>query len=176
MTSTFFTVHKAAFAYGDTIRELVLSSKYHSQRQVTEGLGELFAKALKTQNVNMTGDCIVPIPLHKSKLRTRGFNQAAILAKPLATAFNIPMAEHLLKRIVKTVPQSSLDSVGREENLIGAFSCENVVGKKIILIDDIFTTGATMNTCAKLLLENGATEINCYSLTIALKKDGFDDD
>jgi len=170
-SNTHFNKHSAAFAYADTVRELVLNSKYHSQRQISQGLGELFAAALKAKNAKITGDFIVPIPLHPSKLRSRGFNQATILAKPISATFNIPIAEHLLKRIIKTVPQSSLDSVGREENLVGAFSCGDVANKHLILIDDIFTTGATMNTCAKLLLENSATMVDCYSLSIALKKD-----
>lgn len=169
----YFENHRAAFAYEEVVREMVLNIKFRSKRQVAQGLGWLFADVCK--NWNIKGDYIVPIPLHPSKKRMRGFNQATLLAQPIGSVCGIPVANNMMLRIKKTPPQSGLSALAREQNLSNAFRCNNkkynVAGKTIILIDDIFTSGATINACAKCLLESNAAKIYAVSLCITLKGD-----
>ena len=132
-------------------------------------MGHLFSEISADWDVE--GDYIVPIPLHPSKKRSRGFNQAVLLAKPFAKLHGIPLAEDMLSRVKKTAPQSGLTSVARERNLLEAFKFNgkkySAEGKTIILTDDIFTTGATFNSCAKSLLDQGAVRVVGISLSIA---------
>ena len=151
--------------------------KFRSERQMAQGLGHILAEVAEDWNVaedwGIHADYIVPIPMHPSKKRARGFNQATVLARPLSKAFGIPMAENMIKRVKKTAPQSGLSVPGREQNLSDAFAFNHnkydITNKKILLIDDIFTSGATMNTCAKLLMDNNAANVVCLSLSIAVR-------
>ena len=166
-----FNSHRAAFIYDDVIRDLILDIKFRSRRRTAQGLGHILAEA--AEGWNISGDYIVPIPMHFSKKRARGFNQAAILAHPFSKANRIPIAEGMIKRVKNTVPQSGLTAPAREQNLSGAFILNvkkyNPAHKQIILIDDIYTSGATMNACSKILMENNAKAVFCISLSIALK-------
>ncbi len=104
-------------------------------------------------------DAIVPVPLHVARLRWRGFNQAALLARPLARRCRLPMETLALRRIRPTTPQVGLGQVERRRNIAGAFAIRrrsSIVGRRILLIDDVYTTGATVEECARVLLEGGA--------------------
>lgn len=104
----------------------------------------------------------VPVPLHRKKLRWRGFNQAAELARELATSFGGELCEDALKKIRETQDQVSLAREKRGTNLAGVFQCKNpatVRQRKILLVDDVFTTGATMEECARVLRAAGAKEV-----------------
>ena len=172
-----FKRHRAALLYDDVVRELIHNIKFRSHRRCAQGLGHIFAEAAEGWGLN--GDYIVPIPLHPSKKRSRGFNQAAVLALPVSKSLGISLAPDMIKRINKTAPQSGLSVQAREQNLSNAFIFNGKKygqNKKVILIDDIFTSGATMNACSLLLMENGINEVNCISLSIAtiqLFKDNF---
>src|SRR6202012_92177 len=103
---------------------------------------------------------VVPVPLHGLKLREREFNQAARLARPLAKALGIPMDEQILQRTAATRTQTLLTRKERASNMRGAFAVRDGVkltGRRIILVDDVFTTGATTNDCARALRGAGAT-------------------
>ena len=167
----YFESHRAAFVYDNVVRDLIHNIKFRNERQAAQGLGHLFAGIARDWDLN--GDYIIPVPLHPAKKRTRGFNQAAVLARPLWKAFGIPIAEDMIKRIKKTAPQSGLSVPGREQNLSDAFKFNkrkyDIANKRILLIDDIFTSGATMNTCAKLLMDNDAAKVICLSLSIAVR-------
>jgi len=170
-----FKSHRACYIYSDVIRDMIHDIKFRSQRHIAQGLGHLLAEAF--QDADITADYILPVPLHPSKKRSRGFNQATILSRPLSVSLGIPLVEKMIKRIKKTLPQSGLSVPSREQNLSQAFTYSgkkySAANKSILIIDDIFTSGATMNTCAKLLIEHGAREVNCLSLSIAVKD--FDD-
>ena len=110
-------------------------------------------------------DIIIPVPMYKTKKDTRGYNQAEVLAKELG---GVPMKNDVLIKIIDTKKQSTLNKEERSQNLIGAYKIQNseiIQNKNIILIDDIFTTGSTVNECSKILKQAGAYEI-CV-LTIA---------
>lgn len=105
---------------------------------------------------------LIPIPLTKKKLKQRGFNQAQELGKELSTFLKIPLLCDILLKIKETLPQVDLSGKEREENIKGAFWCQEsdkVKGKIILLVDDVFTTGSTMEECARILKEAGAKEV-----------------
>jgi ComF family protein len=110
-------------------------------------------------------DLVAPVPLHPRRLKERGFNQALLLAKAF---FDKPLAREALIRVRHTMPQSGLNPKERRENVKKAFSIprpEDIRGKNVVLIDDVYTTGATVRECAKVLSQAGAREVNV--LTVA---------
>jgi len=105
---------------------------------------------------------LIPIPSEKKKLKWRGFNQAEEIAKEISQFFKIPLINDILFKIKETTPQVELSEKERRKNILGVFSCKNkkrIQGKKILLVDDIYTTGSTMEEAAKVLKKAGAKEI-----------------
>ncbi len=113
-------------------------------------------------------DAIVPVPLHPRKQRQREFNQAEYLAKALGKSLNIPVAKRSLRRVKDTPTQTKLSAEDRARNMRGAFVVRNesvFKGKRLVLLDDVFTTGATLDSCAKVL--RGAGAQNVIALAVA---------
>ena len=105
---------------------------------------------------------LIPIPLEKKRLKWRGFNQAEEIAKELSIFLKIPLINNVLIKEKETPPQVDLSEKERERNILGVFSCQNkngIYGKKILLVDDVYTTGSTMEEAAKILKEAGAKEV-----------------
>ncbi len=124
--------------------------------------------AFRADTVASAKTVIVPVPLHVKRLREREFNQSAIIGSIIGKKFGIPVAATALVRHRNTKPQVELDGKERKENVIGAFSVEDrtaIEGKEIILVDDVYTSGSTINECAKVLKKNGADKV--YVVTIA---------
>jgi len=122
-------------------------------------------KALFLKN---QGFLLIPIPLSKTRLKWRGFNQAREIAKELSNFLEIPIFDDVLIKIRESIPQVELSGEEREENIKGIFLVKNnekIRGRKILLVDDVYTTGATMNECAKILKDSGAREV--WGVTIA---------
>ncbi|OQY29979.1 MAG: hypothetical protein B6244_01590 [Candidatus Cloacimonetes bacterium 4572_55] len=116
---------------------------------------------------------IMPVPLHPSKLKKRGYNQSELLAAPLSEYVSIPMDTTSLIRVIDTVSQTTLDAKSRRENVENAFKVvdpDRIKGEKVLLIDDVLTTGSTINGCASKLLDNGVDQV-CV-MTIARAKGG----
>ncbi len=163
----FFDQAWASTSYEGVMRSCIHSLKYG--RHIA--LGDLLSRILidfarRYMDMNRF-DCIIPVPLHSAKLREREFNQSRLLAQPLADSFNKKMLLRGLVRVKYTLPQSELTSSEREENVRGVFSVndpQSVKGKNILIIDDVFTTGATLNECALVLKENGAGRIEVLTL------------
>lgn len=127
----------------------------------------LISEMEKIKNQIGKPDFLIPVPLHKNRLLERGFNQSGLLVLKVFEHFGWPVENGALKRSRKTAPQVSLDGEGREENVKEAFSVvdvSKVFNKKIVLIDDVFTTGATMEECAKVLKGAGAKEVSGIAL------------
>jgi ComF family protein len=114
-------------------------------------------------------DAIVPVPLHVSRLRERGYNQALELAKPLARAFRIPLEVDLLSRVRSTVAQTGLDAAARRRNLRDAFavSKERPIPACVALLDDVMTTGTTVRECARVLRRAGVQRVHVWALARA---------
>jgi ComF family protein len=112
-------------------------------------------------------DVVIPVPLHKQRLKERGFNQSLLLAREVARVFGLEVDYRSLKRIRPTRPQVDLKPDERKKNVKGAFdvkSPERVRGRRVLLVDDVFTTGATVSECARVLKKAGA---EVYVLTLA---------
>jgi competence protein ComFC len=154
------------------VADILIKGKYNFLPGVYEELGKLLAGQLKTQypNILISNISLVPIPLHSTRKRWRGFNQAEVLCRSLSEQLNLPVADVLQrKKITKT--QKDLKKDARLKNVDGAFalsplfSKEGVRGSSFILVDDVTTTGATLAEAAKVLKRNGATQAIC--LTVA---------
>ncbi|MBI2902885.1 MAG: ComF family protein [Candidatus Methylomirabilis oxyfera] len=163
-----FAVARAAALYerGGTMREAILLFKYGGRLSLGCHLGRLMAEAAGGLFEPREFDLLVPVPLHPSRARERGFNQAAVLAKEVGSAWGRRVGYRLLRRIHATEAQSGRRPE-REANVEGAFEVaqpDRVEGRRLLLIDDVFTTGATVNECAQVLLAAGAAEVAVYTL------------
>jgi ComF family protein len=148
------------------LRNSIHALKFSGVRDIAEPLGDLLAKSiLKTLGSDLNGFSIIPMPLHKKRERERGFNQSALLADRISSLLSIPVA-NLLIREKATTPQASLNSKMldlRQENIADAFIINPeytaIMPKKIIILDDVATSGSTLNEATKLLGEKGVKEI-----------------
>ncbi len=152
--------------YNGILKKLIYEFKYRGRQEIAEILGrliyDLFA-VLSWPNF----DYIIPVPLHPQRQRERGFNQSYLLGKFLSSKAKIPIFTGL-KRIKPTKHQTLLDKKLRYENLAGAFAVNSkgkIYGKTLLLVDDVYTTGATTGECSKVLIESGAEAV--YVLTCA---------
>ena len=146
------------------IKKLVYQFKYSYIKEISNPLSKLIISHF--DNLNKTRDILdhvlIPIPLHKKRLKKRGFNQSEEIAKELSKSLGIPVYNNVLIKIKQTRDQTKLKREEREKNVKGAFVCENrklIHNKKILLVDDIFTTGATMEQGAIALKSAGAKEV-----------------
>ncbi len=142
------------------VKEMVHHLKYSGMTSLSLELGELIIERLLREPFKGSL-VIVPVPLYKKREFTRGFNQAELIARHISKRLNISGGE-ALKRIKNTESQVKLSGELRKKNLIGAFICVDkdlIVGKTVLLVDDVTTTGSTLNECAKILKENGAKQV-----------------
>jgi ComF family protein len=165
----YFNQLRSYAIYREPLQTAVQQFKY--KRNI--GLGEIFAGKLAAV-VSLAGwqvDLIFPVPLAKSRLRDRGYNQAMILARPLGWILQKPVKNDVLTRIKDTRPQVGLSLTERETNLARAIEVQDIeiaAGRNILIVDDVITTGSTMNACAKSLHEAGAGSIYGASLARAI--------
>lgn len=147
---------RAAAAFGGPLRTAILQLKFGGARAVAEPLAELLWERWQEEPLPVT--LVVPVPAHRTRLRERGYNQAALLVKPLARRIGLPMAEQALSRTRPTEKQIVLTAADRWENVRGAFVADAglVEGHDVLLVDDICTTTATIACCATTLEQAGA--------------------
>lgn len=147
----------ASGPYEGSLRRAIQLLKYDGLEPLATVLGERAAEALGRPD---SYDAIVPAPLHRSRLRMRGFNQAALIAREAGRRLGLPVECGWLVRVKPTPPQAGLTRRERRENLRGAFRVprrEDVRGKRVLLADDVATTGATFEACARALKRAGAS-------------------
>ena len=147
----------ARYVFEGTIRAAILALKYRARTRLAPFLGSALEATLAARPL-MT-DVVVPVPLTPERQRSRGFNQAELLARPLAAAHGSAFEPDVLQRTRETRQQTELPARERMRNVLGAFSVsrpEAVAGKRVLLVDDVCTTGATLAACAAPLLEAGA--------------------
>ena len=164
----FYDKGRAAFVYEEWMRGSIAKYKYSGRREYAEFYAEEILLACAREIRSWKADVLIPIPLHASRRRKRGYNQAELLAAKLSLKSGIPMDTGYLKRTKKTRAQKELSDRDRLENLKNAFSVQKKKSfyKRIILVDDIYTTGSTMDEAARILKENGAEFI--YFLCISV--------
>lgn len=158
------------FRYNEQMKRSLSAFKYHGKREYAEFYGQQLLIHFKEWIVSVGIQVIVPVPVHKKKKRMRGYNQAALLAAIVAKGTGIPLAE-ALERSINTLPQKVLDNRERIYNLQNAFRVHSrnefsIEGKKVLLIDDIYTTGSTIEVCTNALLRAGADKVYYLSLCI----------
>jgi ComF family protein len=152
---------RAAFHYGGAIKQAIVRLKFEQRPDLARGLGSCLIPL-----VLEPFDAIVPVPLHPYRLAERGYNQASILADPLSHATGVPIDTSILHRVRNTVRQTDLQRAERRANVAAAFRARRAAhGKRVLLVDDVRTTGATLEACEAALRTAGITVVD--SLTIA---------
>jgi ComF family protein len=154
---------RAAVRYDDVARKLVHALKYTDRLDLAPAMGRWMARA--GAELIASGDALVPVPLHWRRLWARRFNQSAALAEAIAGATGIAVAHTLLKRVKSTAQQVGLTKAERATNVQGAFRVTQegkaqVRGRRLVLIDDVLTSGATVDACARALLRAGAASVD----------------
>jgi len=150
----------AVYTYAFPLDALVRHCKYQGALEVTD----LFAQALAQQiQGHALPELLVPMPLHPARLAGRGFNQAGEIARRLARRLDLPWLAEACQRVRDTPPQAGLDLGARQKNLRGAFDCSNAIkGKRVALVDDVMTSGASLDALARAALKAGAAEVSAW--------------
>ena len=156
---------RSQFLFEGTIRQAVHQLKYKHLKAAAGPLGEQLAKFLRSQP--LPADILIPVPLHPKRLRQRGYNQSSLIAVELSRLSGLPVADEVLLRQRDTAPQARTASAAeRRNNVHGAFTCcRDLDNKRVLLIDDVCTTGATLDACATALRAAGAGSV--WGLTVA---------
>lgn len=162
----------AASRYDGPVKEWIHTLKYRKRRGAIQPIADLLANYLSQLDFNFKDYSVVPIPMFPKKERQRGFNQAKLIAEKTAGLLNLPLLENALVKVRDTQSQTELDDYkARVQNIVGCFAVSNpklVADKKIILVDDVFTSGSTINEAVKTLRSNGVQRI--IALVVAKTK------
>lgn len=165
-----FVEHNYFFKYENLIRSQILALKFQEKPYIYKTIA-YFLKNMEKSFENLKKyDIMIIVPISKQRKRDRGYNQSELVAKEISKIIKVPIQQKILYKVKNTVPQSSLNKKQREENAKGVYEVKNVSklnNKKILIIDDIYTTGNTVNECANMLIKNGIKKSNIGVLTIA---------
>ncbi|TFG93389.1 MAG: ComF family protein [Syntrophobacterales bacterium] len=165
-----FSVARSLGLYEGALLDAIHLFKYHGKISVGEDLGRMMAQASYASLAIGDYSLIIPVPLHPKRLRERGFNQSLVLARQVSKRCSIPLDFLALRRTLHTEAQVRLSGRQRRINVRGAFEVTDrnrVEGKKIVLIDDVYTTGSTVAECSKVLMKSGAKEVAVLTLARA---------
>lgn len=167
----------AVWVYDDAMRQSIANFKYHNKKEYAKFYIEEMVQHYGTVIKKLAPDVIVPVPIHRSKHLERGYNQADLLARGFGRGLQVPVSSQLLIRNKKTLPQKKLSDKERLQNLQEAFEINETVAKnlpkevtKVLLVDDIYTTGSTIEACANVLKSTGIKEV--YFIVLCIGK-GF---
>lgn len=161
----------AVFEYSITIRELIHRYKYNGEYTLSRTFGHFMSELLKQSNWQV--DIIIPVPLHKNRLKSRGFNQSALLGDYLSHRSGIPCKEDILIRSRDTKTQTGFNRYKRAVNLKDAFSIvkpHDLKDKNILLVDDVHTSGATADSCSRVLHQEGVNKVFVLTLAAVLSE------
>ena len=148
----------ASFTYGGALERLLPRLKFHADLAA----GAMLASLMASNPPSFSADVLVPVPLHRKRLAERGYNQALELARPLARSVGLPVRPALLQRVRATTAQTGLSGAERRRNLRDAFATRGKVPARVLLVDDVMTTGTTLTACAEALKRDGAQWVGCW--------------
>jgi ComF family protein len=151
---------RSPFRFESVMRDAVHQFKYQNLRALAAPLAAMLEEYLSTSPLDF--DALVPVPLHRKRLRERGYNQARLLAKELGKLINIPVLDDVLLRNKHMPPQARTATLEeRTQNIADAFACRDsrLRGKRVLLLDDVATSGSTLNACAAVLKASGTTAV-----------------
>jgi ComF family protein len=167
-SSPHFARTVAAFAYAFPVDRLVQALKFRERLILARHLADTLV-----QRVEVRPDYIAPMPLHPAKLRERGFNQSLELARRVASMLGVPLLVHACQRVRDTPPQSTLNWKERDKNVRKAFACtQDLSGKHVAIVDDVMTSGASLNELALALRRAGAREVSAWVVARTLRNKG----
>ena len=161
----------SAGAFDGVLREAIFALKYQARIVMADPLADLMVRCFPQTHLAKAVDVVVPIPIHHSRFVERGFNQAEELARRFCKRVSLPLEVDALYKPGNTAHQVSLPRRKRMVNMKGAFAVKNanaLTGKRVLLIDDVFTTGSTLDEAARILKANGAAQVYAYTLAKAL--------
>ena len=157
----------AVAVFAEPLRQAIHSLKYENGVALAAPLGAIMTEAWHRLDLP-AADLILPVPLHGRRLAERGYNQSALLAGVLGRGVGVPVDEHLLSRHRATIPQVGLSQQQRQQNVENAFACRNgLLDKAVVVVDDVCTTGATLEACAQVLRDAGAMSVWGFTLARA---------
>lgn len=167
-----FELARSAALYERPLRELILEFKFKGSPRAQEFLLDLFVSGAERHFPERPFEAIVPVPLHPWRRFQREFNQAEVLAEALSRKWSLPHLPRVLRRVGWRPPQSRLSGKWRAENLGKTFRAgeRGVEGLRVLLVDDVMTTGLTLSTCAEILVESGARRVSALTLARRLPK------
>ena len=162
-----FSRHRSCASYRGIIKDVILLFKFRGYSVLGDPLARFMNRTLDREEDLWWGvDVLVPVPLHPRRRARRGFNQAAVLARRLGRLRELEVVEGVLIRKENRAPQSALSAVERRKNIRGAFGVKNRIrlkGKTVLLVDDVFTTGTTLEECARILKRDGVREVRAVT-------------
>lgn len=164
----FFETGRSIWVHQGNVKWSIYQFKYHNRRIHAEFYADEIWRLYGTEVKNWNIDVIMPVPLHKKRRRKRGYNQAQVLAEKLGRKLGIPVDTNTVIRVKNTRPQKTLGHQSRKENLKHAFEVREIKAdvKHVLIVDDIYTTGNTVNSMAKILKEKGVHKV--FFLTISI--------
>lgn len=159
------------FSKKGNVQKLIHQLKYRGHREISEFLGAWMGARLAEENLGLKIDAVIPVPLHKKKLKSRGFNQVEDFGSEIARKLEVPYLDHVLLKTSFTSTQTLKARLSRWSNIEETFILANpelIINKHILMVDDIITTGATLEACSRVLKEAGGVKISIASMALAV--------
>lgn len=160
------------FSKGGKVQQLLHNLKYNGKKEVGVEVGNMFGRELKESSLFNTVNCVIPVPLHPSKKKKRGYNQSDFIADGIATGMNVSSEKEILIRAKATSTQTKKSAFERWLSVESIFKIKNenkISGKHILLVDDVITTGSTFESCAAALLSVPGTKVSIAAIAVAKK-------
>ena len=155
------------FKYSEIIRKLIIQYKFNDKAYLYKTFCEIIVKDKKAFDFIKSYDIIIPVPIHKKRMRERGYNQSELISKELASMCDLAIYTNVLTKVKNNKPQSTLDQKEREENTKNVYkliNSEKIYNKKVLIFDDVFTTGATISACVREIEKASPSKIGVLTL------------